>query len=49
MWSTEGMKNDFGGHDNHHYDTIYAYAGRALGVTSTLAGYAPILRSLFYF
>jgi len=31
------MKNDFGGHDNHHYDNIYAYVGHALGVTNTLS------------
>merc|ERR1712203_936818 len=34
-----GMKNDFGGHDNHHFDNIYAYIGRAMGVTGTLDGH----------
>ena len=24
-YSGNGMKNDFGGHDNHHYNNIYAY------------------------
>ena len=33
------MKNDFGGHDNHHYDNIYGYAGQALGVCGTLEGH----------
>lgn len=26
------MKNDFGGHDNHHYNNVYAYVGHGLGV-----------------
>lgn len=33
------MKNDFGGHDNHHYRNIYAYAGQGLGVCSQLVGH----------
>jgi len=33
------MKNDFGGHDNHHFGNIYAYVGRALGVTGTLVAH----------
>jgi hypothetical protein len=39
VYGGNGMKNDFGGHDNHHYDNIYAYAGHALGVTNTLEGH----------
>ena len=27
-----GMKNDFGGHDNHHFGNVYAYVGRAMGI-----------------
>ena len=34
-----GMKNDFGGHDNHHHDNIYAYAGSGLGVCDQLKGH----------
>merc|ERR1719440_1906636 len=26
------MKNDFGGHDNHHYGNIYGYVGQGLTV-----------------
>merc|ERR1712019_81196 len=39
MYGHQGMKNDFGGHDNHHFDNIYAYIGRAMGVTGTLDGH----------
>jgi len=39
VYGGNGMKNDFGGHDNHHYDNIYAYAGQALGVCETLQGH----------
>ena len=33
------MKNDFGGHDNHHIGNIYAYVGHALGVCTQLDGH----------
>merc|ERR1712100_588837 len=39
VYGHQGMKNDFGGHDNHHYNNIYAFAGRAMGVTTTLPGH----------
>ena len=39
VYGGNGMKNDFGGHDNHHYNNVYAYAGHALGVTNTLEGH----------
>jgi hypothetical protein len=29
----------FGGHDNHHFDNIYAYAGMAVHVCATLSGH----------
>merc|ERR1711861_43965 len=35
----QGMKNDFGGHDNHHYNNVYAYVGRGLGVCSQQPGH----------
>lgn len=35
-YSGNGMKNDFGGHDNHHYNNIYAYVGRGFGICSQL-------------
>merc|ERR1711998_183655 len=28
---SNGMKNDFGGHSNHHTKNVYAYAGQAIG------------------
>jgi len=31
VYGAQGMKSDFGGHDNHHENNIYAYVGRALG------------------
>ena len=31
VYGGNGMKNDFGGHDNNHYNNIYAYVGRAVG------------------
>ena len=33
------MKNDFGGHDNHHFNNIYAYVGQGLGLCSQLEGH----------
>ncbi len=34
-----GMKNDFGGHDNRHYNNIYAYVINGFGINSQLAGH----------
>eukprot|EP00051_Salpingoeca_urceolata_P028110 m.485050 g.485050 ORF g.485050 m.485050 type:complete len:808 (-) comp23643_c0_seq1:142-2565(-) len=31
VYGGQGMKNDFGGHDNYHQNNIYAYVGRAIG------------------
>jgi len=39
VYGGNGMKNDFGGHDNYHFDNIYAFVGQALGVVSTLPGH----------
>ena len=38
-YSGNGMKNDFGGHDNHHHDNIYAYVGRGFGICAQLPGH----------
>lgn len=38
-YSGNGMKNDFGGHDNHHHDNVYAYVGRGYGICSQLEGH----------
>ena len=39
-YSGNGMKNDFGGHDNWHFHNIYAYVGRGFGVVPQLPGHA---------
>ena len=39
VYGGNGMKNDFGGHDNHHYRNVYAYAGMGLGVCSQQPGH----------
>jgi len=31
VYGGNGMKNDFGGHDNYHHGNIYAYVGQAIG------------------
>merc|ERR1712178_554867 len=38
VYGGQGMKNDFGGHDNHHFNNTYAYVGRGLGVCSQIDG-----------
>ncbi|CAE8664940.1 unnamed protein product, partial [Polarella glacialis] len=39
VYGGNGMKNDFGGHDNHHTDNVYAYVGQALSVCPMLDGH----------
>ena len=39
VYGGNGMKNDFGGHDNHHFGNIYAYVGHGVGVCSQLDGH----------
>jgi len=39
VYGGQAMKNDFGGHDNHHYNNVVAYVGRALSVVPTLLGH----------
>ena len=39
VYGGNGMKNDFGGHDNHHYRNVYAYTGQGLGVCSQQPGH----------
>ena len=38
-YSGNGMKNDFDGHDNHHYNNIYAYVGNGFGIVGQLPGH----------
>jgi len=39
VYGGQGMKNDFGGHDNHHFNNVYAYVGQGMGVCGTLPGH----------
>ena len=39
VYSDGGLKNDFGGHDNHHVRNVYAYTGKALNVCPALEGH----------
>jgi hypothetical protein len=39
VYGGRGMKNDFGGHDNHHWNNIYAYASQGLVVNAQLEGH----------
>merc|ERR1711904_15047 len=39
VYGGNGLKTDFGGHDNQHFRNIYAYAGKGLSVTNTLEGH----------
>ena len=38
-YSGGGMKNDFSGHDNHHYNNIYGYVGLGFKIVSQLPGH----------
>ena len=39
------MKNDFGGHDNHHHHNVYAFVGQAVGAgTPMLDGHEEYLK-----
>lgn len=44
VYGGNGMKNDFGGHDNHQFANVYAYIGHAVGVTKTLFGHEDVFR-----
>lgn len=39
VYSGNGMKNDFGGHDNHHFNNIYAYVGGGFRIVGQLKGH----------
>ena len=39
VYGGRAMKNDFGGHDNHHFNNVYGYTGGGIGVTGTLDGH----------
>jgi len=38
VYGGRAMKNDFGGHDNHHFGNIYGYVGEGPSVSGTLDG-----------
>ena len=38
-YSGNGMKSDFGGHDNVHHDNVYAYVGKGFGICNQLKGH----------
>jgi hypothetical protein len=39
VYGGQGMKNDVGGHDNHHFNNIYGYVGKGLGVCGQQPGH----------
>lgn len=45
VYGGQGMKNDFGGHDNHHSNNVYAYAGQALGVCGMIDGHEDVFQN----
>jgi len=42
VYGNRGMKNDFGGHDNHHYGNLYAYAGEGMSVSAQNEGHVDM-------
>ena len=41
-FSRGGLKGDFGGHDNHHYNNVYINEGGCMGITAQLAGHEDL-------
>eukprot|EP00750_Incisomonas_marina_P029590 INCI7199.3.p1 GENE.INCI7199.3~~INCI7199.3.p1 ORF type:complete len:216 (-),score=34.29 INCI7199.3:74-721(-) len=39
VYGGRGMKNDFGGHDNRHYNNVYGYVGQAVALTGVIDGH----------
>ena len=39
VYGTNGMKNDYGGHDNFHFNNMYAYVGEGLSICTQLNGH----------
>ncbi|XP_065179510.1 uncharacterized protein LOC135809986 [Sycon ciliatum] len=42
VYSGNGMKNDFNGHDNHHHNNIYAYVGHGFGICGQREGHVDM-------
>ena len=39
VYADNGMKSDYGGHDNHHFSNVYAYVGSAFGTVWQYPGH----------
>ena len=39
VYSGNGMKNDFGGHSNHHHNNVYAFTQSGFGICSQQPGH----------
>ena len=39
VYADGGLKNDFGGHDNHHFRNVYAYTGKGINLCPQLVGH----------
>merc|ERR1712025_750200 len=39
VYSGNGMKNDFGGHDNHHFNNVYGYIGNCFKIVGQIEGH----------
>ncbi|KAJ1447220.1 pectin lyase fold/virulence factor [Pelagophyceae sp. CCMP2097] len=39
VYGNNGMKNDYGGHDNEHFENVYAFPQSVIGVSDTLKGH----------
>ena len=46
IYSGRGMKNDFGGHDNRHFNNLYAYVVTGFGINSQLKGHKTFIITL---
>ena len=42
VYSGNGMKNDFDGHDNHHHNNVYAYIGAAFRICAQRDGHVDM-------
>ena len=46
VYSGNGLKSDFDGHDNHHFGNIYAYVdGHCMGICSQLPGHEDMFQN----
>jgi hypothetical protein len=45
VYSGNGMKSDFGGHDNIHFGNVYAFVGQGFGICNQLKGHPDVFHS----